>query len=92
MKIICFCFISFFSFSNVSTANGFTTTVRSDSLKKTFFQILQIQSYEDNLAGYIFDNDDKPFVDFTFSARTRIYPFDYLMKILPTCFSKFTCQ
>ena len=55
----------------------------SDSLKKAKFKLLELRSFEDNIVGYTFESDDKPFADVTFSFRTRIFPFDYLVKIIP---------
>ncbi len=55
--------------------------VKRDSTKRKIIQKLQLQTYEDNLLGYTFDSDDRPFADFTISFRTCIYPFDYVMKM-----------
>jgi len=68
------------------TLKSDTTKISSSKDEKArlkFFEILQIQNYEPNLIGYTFDSDDKPFLDFTFSASTRISPFNYLVKLIP---------
>ena len=66
-----------------ASAVRFDYAPKRDSTKKRLVQQLQIQTYEDNLLGYSFDSDDRPFADFTVSFRTCIYPFDYLMKLFP---------
>jgi len=66
-----------------ASAVSFDYASKRDSTKKRLVQQLQIQTYEDNLLGYSFDSDDRPFADFTVSFRTCIYPFDYLMKLFP---------
>lgn len=83
VKVICFCFISLFTFNTTLIGARVINSPKADSVKRAFLQILQIQSYEDNFVGYTYDSDDVSFIDFTFSARTRIYPFDFLMNVLP---------
>ncbi len=55
----------------------------TDSIKRQNFRLLQVLSFEDNLLGYTFSSDDKPFVDISLSFRIRIFPFDYVMKVIP---------
>lgn len=55
----------------------------SDSIKKAKLQLIELRSFEDNIVGYTFESDDKSFVDVTLSLRTRVFPFDYLVNVLP---------
>jgi hypothetical protein len=71
------------AFSDLLAQKNTTLTSASDSSKKAKFKLLELRSFEDNIAGYTFESDDKPFVDVTLSLRTRIFPFDYLVNFLP---------
>lgn len=55
--------------------------VKPKASSKKVIRQLQIQTYEDNLFGYTWDNDDQAFVDVTVSLQARLYPFDYLLKL-----------
>ncbi len=55
----------------------------TDSTKKAKFKLLELRAFEDNIVGYTIESDDKSFVDVTLSFRTRLFPFDYLVNILP---------
>jgi hypothetical protein len=59
-------------------ANG-----KAEKTRLKVFQLLQIQNYEQNVIGYTFETDDEPFLDFTFSASTHVFPFNYLINLIP---------
>jgi len=93
MKIFYLLILSTFTYSSLAASANRVLAADSDSTAKAnrkaektrlkFFQLLQIQNYEQNLIGYTFENDDEPFLDFTFSASTHVFPFNYLINLIP---------
>ncbi len=67
-----------------SVADKQEITVHPKKRRNVIKNVLQVETFEDNLVGYTWDSDDEPFLDFTLSEDFRLIPFDLLMQTLHT--------
>jgi hypothetical protein len=86
MRFFFLCVLFLFAFFNLPAKSETSFLFNPDSTKNAKLILLELRAFEDNMIGYTFESDDKSFLDATLSFRTRIFPFDYLVNVLPMSF------